>query len=380
MSNALPFLLAASGVSLLSMADPALADSAVDAAEAADRVILEPGEIDSSTVAVGSYVVVIHGQGGRYPVSGEWEQLLTSRGYVHAVDAEVLTLFRGWDGEPEWIAVERIQTLVLMGSPSRRAEAGDRMGKAKPISSKAKPASLRLGYGDRTRSRVGKKGTATAAASSAREARDSTQVDTGRSRSNLMETSKTLLRTKRGDDQMGAGKMIANKLGAGVIWGLGGGFVGGSMIAVLGVATCSICRDEGEGYGIVVIFGGLAGGVIGYPVGTAVGVSRIDPDGSFATALGGSVVGFLAARTIGPDNIFDYWWNSSGIWDGVRGSWPYCVGPILGATVATELDRIANWFPKSIFMMRDFPKARRFSVGLMPTPGGGLSTAATLRF
>ena len=189
MSNALPFLMAASGISLLSMADPALADSAVDAAEAADRVILEPGEIDSSTVAVGSYVVVIHGQGERHPVSGEWEELLTTRGYVHALDAEVLTLFRRWDGEPEWIAVESIQTLVLMGSPSRRA--GTAWGEAKPISRRAKSSSsLRPGNGDSTQTGAEKKRTATAAESSVREFRDSTQVDTGRSLSNLMETSK----------------------------------------------------------------------------------------------------------------------------------------------------------------------------------------------
>ena len=98
MRKVLPFLLAASGVSLLSMVDPALADSVADTSGAADRVILEAGEIDSSRVPTGSYVVVIHGQGERHPVSGEWEQLFTSRGYVHAVDAEVLTLFRrmGW--------------------------------------------------------------------------------------------------------------------------------------------------------------------------------------------------------------------------------------------------------------------------------------------
>ena len=47
-------LLTATGISLLSMVDPALADSVGDTAEAADRVILEAGEIDSSTVPVGS--------------------------------------------------------------------------------------------------------------------------------------------------------------------------------------------------------------------------------------------------------------------------------------------------------------------------------------
>ena len=112
MNPAFRYLLTATGISLLSMVDPALADSAVEGAEPADRVILEAGEIDSSTVPVGSYVVVIHGQGERHPVSGEWERLVTSRGYVYAVDLEVLAIFRKWDGRPEWIEVDRIQTLV----------------------------------------------------------------------------------------------------------------------------------------------------------------------------------------------------------------------------------------------------------------------------
>ena len=198
-------------VPLLSMVDPALADSAVDPAEAADRVILEAGEIDSSTVAVGSYVVVIHGKGEQHPVSGEWEQLVTSKGYVHAVDADMLTLFRRWDDESEGIAVESIQTLVLMGSSSRRVEAGDRTGPAERISSKAKSSSLRLGNGDSTQTGVEKKGTEAAAAPSIREARDSTQVDAERAGRNLMETPNTLRKTKRGND-MGAERVV-NKYG-----------------------------------------------------------------------------------------------------------------------------------------------------------------------
>ena len=116
-------------------------------------MILEAGEIDSSTVPVGSYVVVIHGQGERHPVSGEWEQFVTSRGYVHAVDAEVLTLFRKWDGEPEWIALERIQALVMMGPPPRGAEAGGRSDPVEPISRQAKSSSLRQGNGASTTTR-----------------------------------------------------------------------------------------------------------------------------------------------------------------------------------------------------------------------------------
>ena len=200
----------------MSMANSAWADPEADKSGVADRVILEADEIDSSTVPVDSYVVVIHGQGERHPVSGEYEQLVTSRGYVHAVDAEVLTLFRRWDGEPEWIAVEQIQTLVLMGSPSLGVEAGK--GPADPVSSKAKSSSLGHGNGDSTRTGVEKKGTAAASLPSVHEPRDSKQVDPGRARRNLMETRTTLLRTKRGGDT-GADKRIANKLAAGALGG-----------------------------------------------------------------------------------------------------------------------------------------------------------------
>ena len=38
------------------------------------EVIIEAGEIDSSTVEIGAYVVVIYGEGERHPVSGKWER------------------------------------------------------------------------------------------------------------------------------------------------------------------------------------------------------------------------------------------------------------------------------------------------------------------
>ena len=160
MNPAIRFLL--SVVSFLSMVDPALPDPAADAAGATDRVILEAGEVDSSTVAVDSYVVVIHGKGERNPVSGKWGRLETARGYVHSVDREVLTLLHRWDGRLVSIEVDRIQTLVLMGSHFRRVEAGDRMGTVEPIFSQAKLSSLRLGNVDSTQSNVEKKNPAAA--------------------------------------------------------------------------------------------------------------------------------------------------------------------------------------------------------------------------
>ena len=83
--------------------------------------VLEAGEIDSSTVKVGAFAVVIYGQGERQPVSEDnQERLVTARGYIQALDWE-----QGWlilaverDGWQERIAFDRIQRLVLFGTPS----------------------------------------------------------------------------------------------------------------------------------------------------------------------------------------------------------------------------------------------------------------------
>lgn len=74
-------------------------------------VVFEAGEIDSSTVKPGAYVEVIYGKGEQDPVSGAWEKLDTVKGYIKAIDAEILTI-----GERFWkkeIALERIQKLTI---------------------------------------------------------------------------------------------------------------------------------------------------------------------------------------------------------------------------------------------------------------------------
>lgn len=80
-------------------------------------VILEAGEIDSTTVEVGVFAVVIHGRGERHPVSGRWESLETVRGYIQAINGKTLTLSRGRDGRLTPIALERILTLILVRQP-----------------------------------------------------------------------------------------------------------------------------------------------------------------------------------------------------------------------------------------------------------------------
>ncbi len=77
-------------------------------------VVLKAGEVDSSKIEVGAYAEVIYGTGERDSVSGKWKKLDTAQGYIKAVDAESLTIGRGfWK---EQIAFESIQKLLLAES------------------------------------------------------------------------------------------------------------------------------------------------------------------------------------------------------------------------------------------------------------------------
>ena len=105
-------------IALLSMVNHASADSA---REERAEVVLEVGKIDSSTVSVGALAVAVYGKGKRHPVSGAWTKLDTARGYVKAIDRQQLILALKPDGWPNWtqrIDLERIQTLILVESPS----------------------------------------------------------------------------------------------------------------------------------------------------------------------------------------------------------------------------------------------------------------------
>ena len=86
------------------------------------EVVLEADEINSSTVAVGAFVLVVYGQGKQHPVLRRWEKLVTTRGYVQAIDVEALTLALERNGRPQRIALERIQRLTLVRAPSPEAE------------------------------------------------------------------------------------------------------------------------------------------------------------------------------------------------------------------------------------------------------------------
>ena len=84
--------------------------------------VLVAGQINSSTVDVGAFVVVIYGQGERHPVSGVWIQLDTVKGYIKAVDSRRLIVGLEPDGWSKWIALEHIQTLSLIGAPLSAAD------------------------------------------------------------------------------------------------------------------------------------------------------------------------------------------------------------------------------------------------------------------
>ena len=119
--------------------------------------------------------------------------------------------------------------------------------------------------------------------------------------------------------------------------------------------------DDGIG-GAVTVMVGIWGGNL---VGTAVGVSLIDPQDNFLITLAGSAllgagVPYAIAVIGGDENVL--------ILSGL-------LGPIVGATIASERWR------KPLAAKRPLqPEARRVSVGLVPDPKGGLSAVATLRF
>ena len=309
MSTVLRFLLTA--IARLAMVNYAHADSANAQAEASrDEVVLEADEIDSSTVEIGALAVVVYGQGERQPTSGEWAKLDTARGYIKAVDQRRLILGLEPDGWSKWIALERIQTLSLIGSASHKSADGD-----------------------------------------------SKQVAYGRAVRGLTEPSDRLSGILRRRDDMKPDKRVAIKLASGAFTGVVAGLAGGVILLGMAVESQPEAEpgtDPSAAYAIGAAVAAISGFCIGNTVGSAVGVSKVDPHDRFIMSLGGSVVGLIGG--IGLTYV-----SGGALWPSLF------VGPVVGATVMSEL-----W--------RKPPKARRFSVGLVPNPKKGLSAVATLRF
>ena len=136
-------------------------------------------------------------------------------------------------------------------------------------------------------------------------------------------------------EDMRPDKRIFNKQIHGALGGLGVG-------AIIALGTSSAAEESA----IILVS-------ISYSLGTAIGVSKIDPHDRFIASLGGSVVGLIGG--IGLTSISEVLFPS------------LLVGPIIGATIMSERSRKP-------------PQARRISVDLIPDPRGRLSAIATLRF
>ena len=252
MNTTVRFFLTA--IALLSMVNHASADSAREDVEALRaEVVLEASEIDSSTVEVGTFAVVVYGQGERQPTSGAWAKLDTIRGYIKAVDRRRLIVGLDPDGWSKWIALDRIQTLALAGSPSPSSTDQDR-----------------------------------------------TQVDSGRVEGQFQAMPDRIsVRTS----DMGVGKRLAVKWGAGTLGGIL--FAGMGLVIGSGMDGHSCDDDFEAGAPFCIPDGAILGMLIGYGAGTAVGVSMWDPHDRFIYSLVGGLLGISAGLALkSPELMF----------------------------------------------------------------------------
>jgi hypothetical protein len=311
-------------IALLSMVNRASADSGREDVEALRaEVVLEAGEIDSSTVEVGALAVVVYEREEQNSLPGARARLDTARGYIKAVDQRRLIAGLEPDGWSKWIALERIQVLVLVGSPSP-----DAIARANALAATSADAAT----------------VATPFPSS--EDQDSTQADSGRVEGKLTEM----------PDRLSArtAERIALKLRNGVI--ASGIFQFGGIVLI----------------GSDSIAGPFPGAIIGSAVGAVVGVLRVDPPArsrnfqKLFMSLAGSWIGAMVAGLV----------TSRDTYYGLPDALALLVCPAVGATIATEL-----WRKPIPAAIKSKPEASRFSIGLVPTPKRGrLSAVVTLRF
>ena len=344
-------------ISLLAMVNFTYADSAETSQE---RVILEAGEIDSNTVEVGAFSVIIHEQRKGHPVSEEWDNLATVRGYVRAVDAETLILALGRDRRTKPISVDGIQRLVLVGAPSRRVVEGANMRTTKQLASEAESFSLEITDKNSMQAQVIVDSAAVTPPAPGPADEDSTQAELGPAVRRLIAPPDTVhlrLEPEKWKPTT-EDRRIAAKLGLGLLGGAAGGAGGFGIGLLLGVTTgigCTEEDDDREFGGLCVFVPAIYGGLpIGYVAGVAAGVSVLDPHDSFKYSLIGSTVGLGAS--IGLLSISKY------------GGTLIFVAPAVLATALSE------W-------SRDPPESRRrLTVSLVPNDSGNLSAVATLRF
>ena len=309
------------------MATDAEVDAAASDGPESVRVeqVLTTSQIDSSTVDVGAFVVVIYGQGERHPVSGVWTQLDTVRGYIKAIDSRRLIVGLEPDGWSKWIALEHIQTLSLIGTPLSAADRDHtRTSTTKQVPlAQAKPVAARSD-----------------------------------SLSEQMEAMVKRYYTKADNrDSLRIGKKIA----AGVLGGVAGGLAGAAIARNMERRSRSepeAGTDPSSGYALGTLIANIKGFCIGSMFGAVIGVSLVDRQDNFRITLGHSLAGGVVGLLGG-----------IGLTAASKGTlWPSLfVGPAAMATAWSERSRKP-------------PQARRVSFGLAPNPKGGLSAAATLRF
>ena len=172
------------------------------------------------------------------------------------------------------------------------------------------------------------------------------QADSSRAEGEFQATADSLSTgTTRGEG--GTAKRIVKKLGAGALWGALSGLL-------LDQGLTGLNRSGGNDFGLSFFFGQL----LGYTFVTPIGVSRIDQNDHYISALTGSVMGvILLTRVIEIDSAVD---KRSDMW-------PLLASSVIGATIMSELSR-------------HVPASSRLSFGVAPDRQGGLAAVATLRF
>ncbi len=145
-----------------------------------------------------------------------------------------------------------------------------------------------------------------------------------------------------GREPMGAGKRIAGKVLSGTFWGVPLG------AATTGIGLFLIKADADDPFAGIAALDFLS---VGYALGVAIGVTRVDPYDRFLPTLVGSFAGAAATRLILPEDLGP----------------PLVLAPMVMATIVSEKSRKP-------------PEAGRVSVNLVPDSKGGLSAVAILRF
>ena len=345
MGTAFRFLLIA--ISFLSISNRTYADPVGDTAGVQAGVILEANEIDSSTVEVGAFAVVIYGMGKKGPISGVWESLITARGYIQSVDAEMLTLAVGQKSRPQRIALERLQRLVLVGASSKKSSVRGSTQEDTHDDTRADSAAVTVPF-------VGSAaGNSTQEKGSGHEGVVSNGVEkgvwamyshSGKGRVDARETS----------------NRIAKKLRAGALWGAAFGLVSGSLMAV-------IISPGGDGLGQPVVFPLF--GLLGSTVGTAVGVSRVDPadrHDQFVPSLMGSVLG----------NV-----TGVGLASMTRNRNALLVCPVVSVVLAVWLSEVSrSRLPEHTSRLLGDPPKSPNSLSVWASPTGHMLAIAKLRF